>query len=297
MPLDRDALWDMMVMVRIAEEGSLSGAARKLHVTPSAITRQLQRLEARLNTRLIQRTTRASALTEAGERYVASARAVVAQAEAAEREVSEAQEALAGRLRISAPTLLGQHLVARAVAELITTWPALRVELRLADSFTDLVREDIDVALRISDALAGDALRARKLATLPVILCASPAYLAAHSVPTHPSQLAAHTCLQLEHAPGGVRWELTRELHTCAVEVRAALLSNSLAALSTSARASAGIVALPAYLARPAFEAGELAHVLPGWELPPQVLWAVHARGPHLSARVRRFIEVMERQL
>lgn len=297
MPLHPDSLRDMQTLVAIARAGSLSGAARLLGCAPSTVSRQVAGVEARLGARLLQRSTRACALTDAGERYVARAQALLAEIEAAEREVSAAEATPRGRVRVSAPTTLGQHLVAQATAAAVTRWPALQVELRLSDGFADLVRDEIDVAVRIQEQLVGDGLWASRLGRLPMRLYAAPSYLERRGAPEAPASLAEHGCLLLAHAPWGARWPLRRGAEVLEVEVGGGVVSDSLSALLSCARFGAGIAALPVYLAAPWERLGELAAVLPGWELPPHQVWAVHASGAHAPARVRCVIEALREVL
>ncbi len=182
----------MAAFTAVVEADSFSGAARRLGLSKSAVSRQIARLEDRLGARLLNRTTRRLSVTEVGLAYYERAARVVAEAREAELAVGRLHEAPRGTLRVNAPMSFGQLHLAPAIPELLARYPELALDLSFSDRMVDLIEEGFDVAIRIAE-LADSSLIAKKLAPARLVLCASPAYLAAHGRPETPSALGATT--------------------------------------------------------------------------------------------------------
>jgi LysR family transcriptional regulator, regulator for bpeEF and oprC len=210
-----DTLRAAVVVLRVAEAGSFAGAARELGVTPAAIARLVGRFEATHGARLFRRSTRALSLTPDGERFLAEVRGpALALAAAASR--LGAPVGVAGTVRVTAAASLAPTLL-HALASLLERYPALRVELSLDDHFADLGGGRWDLAVRIAPRIADASLLARRLAPLPLVTLAAPAYLARHGTPLTPDDLAKHRLIGLRfpatgrvmpwlfRAPGGTR--------------------------------------------------------------------------------------------
>jgi DNA-binding transcriptional LysR family regulator len=189
-----DRLRLLETFVRVVESGSFSAVAREERTTQSAISKQVQALEAQLGTRLLARSTRRQSLTEAGQLYFERCRQVLDTLEEARIEVHRTEQEISGSLRVAAPVAFGRlHLVPRLPA-LYARHPRLRVELQLDDSFVDLVSAGIDVAFRVGE-LKDSGLVARRIGTAHRATLAAPAYLERHGEPLHPDELQRHNCL------------------------------------------------------------------------------------------------------
>ena len=188
------AFTDMEIFARVITAGSLSAAGRELGLSPAVVSKRLKRLEERLGTRLLQRTTRQIALTEAGRGFHDRVVQILASIEEAEAYVSRRSDVARGTLKISAPTSFGRLHVAPHLGRFLETNPGLTVNLSLSDDFTDLVKDGVDVAIRIAE-LTDSSLVARRLAPNHRLLCATPDYLAAHGTPAGIADLARHALL------------------------------------------------------------------------------------------------------
>ena len=243
--------------------------------------------------RLLQRTTRAVALTEAGETYRQALGGLLAQAEEAERAAVAFHTEAVGRLRISAPPDLGPAHLAPVIARYLAVFPGVRVELELSTRPVDLIAEGFDLAIR--GALAVEpSLVTRQVGLSPIVVCASPAYLEAHGTPGRPEELAGHACLHFAGLRWGRAWHFAREgeagPETVRVPIVPRLEANDGPTLVAAALAGAGIALEPAFVVGPAIRDGRLRPILPDWSLPEVPLHAVYPASRHIAQKVRRFV-------
>ncbi|AKV00580.1 Transcriptional regulator, LysR family [Labilithrix luteola] len=285
--VERDALWEMNVVASVIDGGSVAAAARALRLTPSAVSKQLARVEQRLGVRLIERTTRRLRPTAAGLRYREHAVRLLRNLSDAEDDVRADSRVPRGLVRVTAPTLFGQEVVAPVLARFLLRFPEVEVELILDDAFVDLVKERIDVAVRVASQLPPSGLLARKVGDIEYWLVASPAYLERRAVPARPSDLSVHACLDLAHAPDRGHWRMTEGGRAQVVDVSGPLVSTSLPALHNAALEGLGIAQIPRYLAQRPIDEGRLVRVLPNAVLPGRFAFALHAAGALAPARVR----------
>ena len=192
-----DRLEAMSLLVSVAEAGSLSAAGRKLGVPLPTVSRKISDLEAHLKTRLLTRSTRKLALTDAGAAYVAAAKRILDEVSEAERAASGEHAAPRGDLVITAPVVFGRLHVLPVIAEFLARWPEINVRLVLADRNLHLIDDHIDIAVRIG-ALADSALVATRVGAVRNVVCGSPAYFAAHGVPERPEDLATLTAVTFD---------------------------------------------------------------------------------------------------
>lgn len=295
--MDRDALWQMQLVVATVDEGTIAGAARRMRVTPSAVSKHLLAVERRIGVRLIQRTTRSLRVTEAGARYIEQARAALAAVEAVEARASSEQSALKGPIRISAPTLLGQELLAPVIARFVKTFPEVHVDLDLADRFVDVVSEPIDVAVRIARRLPSAEYIVRRIGEIRWVLVASTQYLAEHKRLRRLEDLAEHACLELRHADDRGRWRFVRNGKQVLVSVRGPLTCSNLIALRHAIRQGVGIAQVPTYLVTSDLASGRLVTVFPRSVLESRALFLVQPSRAFVPHRVRALCDVLAREL
>lgn len=282
-------LTDLEIFARVVSAGSLSAAGRELDLSPAVVSKRLRRLEDKLGTRLLQRTTRQIALTEAGQGYYERVVPILAGIEEAEAYVMRRSTMARGTLKISAPTTFGRMHIAPHLAPFMRDNPDLNVNLVLSDDLVDIVGDGFDLAIRIAE-LEDSSLVARRLASVKRILVAAPDYLDQHSMPRQFSDLSQHVCL----APhNGEPWKLTDEQgasHQHRPE--GPLLTNSSEVIRQATLAGVGIALRSTWDISAELARGELVHILPEYEASRNVsLYAVYPSRRFLPAKVRLFID------
>ncbi|SHH30673.1 LysR family transcriptional regulator [Ferrimonas marina] len=258
---------DALLFAKVAELKGISAAARALGLPKSRLSRRIAALEQSLQVRLLERTTRSVALTDAGRQFYQHCRRIQEESELAQASLEQLKGEPRGRLTISASVALGQHLLAPHLGEFMARYPAIEVVLRLDNRRVDLVQEGIDLAVRVG-ALEDSSLICRQLASAKARLYAAPSYLAQHGTPEQPEALSEHRQLVMTDASQAGQWPLQQGAQRQVIELNPVLRCNDITSLVTLAQSGTGIVALPDYLVRTQREAGTLVSVLPGWSLP-----------------------------
>jgi len=281
---------DIRSFIAVVESGGFGRAAHQLGLAKSVVSRRITRLEADLGARLLSRTTRGVAATEAGLEFKTRGERILADLVAARESVAEAS-AVAGRLRLSMPLTFGNRHVAPLLGELASRHPRLEIDAEASDRYVDLIGERFDAAIRIG-MLKDSSLVARRIAPVHGIVAASPAYLASKGSPATPLDLARHECLLYT---GTVSPDWTFRMGKRRVSIRPAgrLRSDSGETLLDWAKAGLGIVLLPTFIASDAIRAGELVPIL--WEYPMQehALYVVRPPGAYVPGKVRVLIDLL----
>ncbi|MCK6443017.1 LysR family transcriptional regulator [Elstera cyanobacteriorum] len=285
-----DRLRAMRVFVGVADGGGFAPAARKLGLTPSAVTRLVAGLEEHLGLRLLNRTTRAVSLTDAGQRYLVRARQLLLDLDEAEALAREERAHPAGRLTVAASNVFGRLHVSPLMCDYLSRHPGVSGELLLSDRNVALVEEGIDLAVRIGD-LADQSVIARRLGAVRRILVATPAYLAGRGVPTHPADLSAHALIHFAIAPGVAEWRFQAEGQDIRLPIHPHYTTNSADAAIWHCARNGGIVRLLSYQVIDAVRAGDLVPLLTAFEPPPLPIHIVHPGGRLVPAKVRAFID------
>ena len=285
-----DRFTALTVFAQVADSLSFSAAAKQLGLTPSAVSKQIAQLEDRLGARLVQRTTRKLALTEAGTAFLPHARQILGALEDAEAAVTNLAEAPRGVLRVSLPTNFAQMHVGPVLPAFLARYPEVRLEVSITDRFIDLVQEGIDVAVRIG-ALNDSTLVARRLAPNRRVVAAAPGYLDRHGRPAVPRDLLTHNCLIYGEPGRSIAWVFNDGSERITVPVGGSLRCNDTEVLLKAALAGAGIVRMSTYVLVDALAAGRLVPLLPTYEVQESEVYAVYPAGRHLSPKVRVFID------
>jgi DNA-binding transcriptional LysR family regulator len=295
-----DTLQKMRVLVRVVEAGSFTAAAQHLNTTTAYASRAVSDLEARLRTRLLNRTTRRIALTEAGERYLHRCEQILACVDQAEAEACDAQARPTGKLKVHAMTGIGQHCVVPLVGRYQQRYRDVKVELTLSQRVPDLLDEGYDVALVLArQDLPDSALVSQRLGSTFSVACASPAYLERHGEPRVPAELGSHTCLQTvtpvfpsnEWAFEGPRGRETFALGT------ANFCVNVADALAVAVAQGMGVGLLPFYSAANGLRSGELVRILPGYTSQHTSVYALYPSRQYLDAKIRTWVEFLREEL
>jgi DNA-binding transcriptional LysR family regulator len=282
---------EMEVFARVVQEGGFSAAARNLDLTPSAVSKLIARLEARLGTRLLLRTTRALTLTEEGEAYHHAALKILQDMNDADRQASGG--AVRGRLRVNATISFGTMFVAPAMPAFLARNPDLIVDLSFTDGIVDLVAEKTDVAIRMGN-LPDSGLIARKLGQSRRVVCAAPSYLECRGMPRTPADLERHDCLTFNFRRARPSWPFRVEGRDVAQPVTGSLVVNNGETMKQMALAGAGVARLGLFHVAAEIADGKLVPLLedcnPG-DL--ELVHAIYVGGGPLPHRVRAFIEHM----
>lgn len=287
-----DRIDAMHAFVAVADLEGFAPAARKLKLSPSAVTRLIAALEERLGARLLQRTTRSVTLTDAGSRYLERARRILADVEEAERAAEGERTRPSGRLVVSAPLGFGRLHVSPVMSAYLKRYPEVSGELRLEDRMINLVEDGIDLAVRIGH-LADSTLVARHVGEMRRIVVASPAYLKARGEPRTPEAIASHDTLQFGSTVGVADWRFLEAGKEVRITYNPRFSSNSSDAAIQYAAEGGGLTRVLAYQAAEALKAGKLRIVLEKFELPAVPIHIVYPTSRLLSAKVRTFIDLV----
>lgn len=286
----------MQVFVSVGEAGGFAAAARKLDVSPAAVTRAIIALEDQLGARLLLRTTRNVRLTDAGRQYYDDARAILASIAQAHDSVSGANAQPRGLLNVTAPVLFGRIFVMPSIAAYMARYPLVDVSAHFVDRVVNLVEEGMDVALRIGH-LPDSSLRAIRVGKMRRVLCASPAYLATHGTPAHPSDLLEHTIVASSALCPRVDWRFGSQGDPVSVRMKPRLIVTSNDSAIQAAVGGLGITRLLAYQVAEQVASGALQLVLETYEETPWPVHVVHREGRHGSSKVRTFIDCLVEDL
>src|SRR4030095_9915832 len=260
-----DKFQSIAAFTRVVEAGSFAGAATRLGVSVSSVSRLVADLEAHLGSRLLNRTTRRISLTEAGRAFHERSIQLLADLEEAETLASEGAAIPRGTLRLSGPVTFGTEHLAPAIARFMQRYPTVRLELELSDRIVDLVDEGFDAAVRIG-AVRGQNLVARRVGATKLVCCASSAYLAAHGEPRTPEDLAKHACLLYQYAPQRDTWPFTdKQGAERRIRVSGPAYANNGAFLAALARDGIGIAYEPDFIVGADVRAGHLVQILRGF--------------------------------
>ncbi len=282
----------MNAFARVVADGSFTDAAEHLGLTRSAVSKVVMELEQLLGVRLLDRTTRRVSPTEAGLAYYERCTAVLAAIEEGELEVARLHQEPRGVLKVNAPMSFGTLHLSRVLAEFMSTYPELRVEMTLDDRYVDPLEAGFDVTVRIGN-LEDSSLVARRIAPARRLLVAAPAYLQAHDIPVRPEDLAKHRCLHYGHSTSAQSWQLRNADKVLHVPIRACLCSNNGEVLRAAAIQGVGIAKLPTFIVADDIQAGRLQVVMCEYPAVDLSIYALYAQHRFLAAKTRAFIDFL----
>jgi DNA-binding transcriptional LysR family regulator len=289
-----DRLDELAVFVAVLETGSLAGAARRLHRSPAAVTRTLAALEARIGARLVERTTRRLAVTDAGRRLADEARALLAAYDTAM--IGEADGPLRGFLRVSAPLVFGRRHVAPVLAAFLDAHPQVSAELMLNDRNLDMVDAGLDAALRIG-ALSDSSLVARRVGEVRRVVVAGPDYLSRRGMPERPADLVEHDVIYSSTQGGPTEWRFEGPRGAQTVRLRPRLMVNAIEPVIEAAVAGRGITRVFSYQVADELADGRLVRLLPEHEPAPIPVQLVTVSARLMPPRVRAFLDFAAAEL
>ena len=270
----------LAIFAKVVEIRSFAGAAAELKLSKATVSKAVSRIEKRLGARLINRTSRRLALTDAGRQLAGRAAHILAEGEAAEDAALAQATVPRGLVRLAAPMSFGVLHIAPLLPEFLATYAEVSVDLHLSDAMVDLVGEGFDAAIRIA-ALPDSSLVARRLCEMPRYLVGSPAYLNKRSRPKHPLHLAQHRCIGYSYTTTPDTWRFTKNGKSATVRPSGPLRVNNGDAMMPALIAGTGLGILPEFILREALAADRLERLLPDWSLPSgAAYWITPPGGP-----------------
>ena len=280
----------MNVYVAVAEEQGFASAARRLGMSPPAVTRAIAALERRLGVKLLNRTTRYVRTTEAGHRYAEDARRVLAELDTIDQAISGSNAEPRGHLAITAPVMFGRMFVMPVLVEYLQRFPAVDVSALLLDRDVNLLTEGLDLGVRIGE-LPDSSMRALTVGSVRQVVCASPEYLRLHGRPERPEDLSTHVLIQSSAVSEVPNWSFSTPQGLRNQRIKPRLVVTSNAAAVEAALADFGLTRLLSYQVAPQLAEGSLQIVLEEFEPRPRPIHIVHREGRFASPTVRSFID------
>lgn len=288
-----DRMTALSVFRRVAELNSFAEAGRRLGLSPAAISKNVAELEAHVGARLINRTTRRMALTEEGRLYLEHVTRGLDALAQADEALGSIKAAPSGTLRISAPMTVTLMRLSEAIPQFMLRHPDLKLDLHLDDRRVDIVREGFDIAIRGSDNLEDSSLIARKLVTMPHVLCAAPSYFKTYGKPVTPFELKALDHIRFSLSGHADTWEFRKDGRTERVAVVARYSVSSSLAVRDALRAGFGVSLMPRPYVERDLKDGRLQSALEDWNSVETTLYAVYSSRQHLAPRIRSFLDFL----
>ena len=292
-----DRFTALKVFRHVVELNSFAAASRRLGLSPAAVSKNVNELEAHLAVRLLNRTSRRMSLTEAGELYYDRVVRLLDDLADADGTIGAMQHSPSGILRVSAPMTVTLVGLATAIPKFLDHYPDVTLDLRLDDRRVNIVEEGFDVALRGSDNLEDSGLIARKLMTMDHVLCASPSYFAKNGAPNHPDELATHNCVQFSLSDHATEWTFEKDGQKVKMPVVGRYKVSSSLAVREALRAGFGISLIPRMYVEEDLEAGRLSTALAEWASDATTLYAVYPSRRYVVSKVRAFVDFLIEEL
>lgn len=288
-----DRLRALEVFVAVAESGSLAGAAKAMSMSAPSVTRIVGELEAELGALLFHRSTRATTLTDPGRSFLSDARRILDDYQASRDAVRGSHRAPKGVLRLTAPTLFGQHYISPVLLEFLDRFAEVEAEAVYLDRVVNLIDEGFDVAVRIGE-LSDNNLMATRVGSVRRVVCAGAAYLSQNGLPRSPADLVEHRIIAARSVTASNEWKFADGK---TVRVRPRVSFSSIPAAISAAKADWGLTRVLSYQIGPDIDAGDLKVVLSEFEPKPLPIHIVHAEGRNVSAKVRAFVDLAAARL
>jgi DNA-binding transcriptional LysR family regulator len=285
-------LEEMHIFLRVVETGSITKAAEQMNIAKSAVSKRLFLLEQRLGIKLINRTTRKSSLTEAGQHYYQRSKLILDEVDELNSQTSSSKRALEGTLNIAVPLSFGLTHLAPALDLFLQQHTDLKLKINFSDQKIDIVEQGVDLAFRIGE-LDNSTLQARKIAPINHVLCASPEYLKLHGKPKTPDELKQHKILKYGSADQSGLKFLSQDGKEQVMHLEAHIIANNGDFLKSLAESSHGISYLPSFIVWQSLATQTLIPVLPTFKLPTMHAYAVYPANRHLPLKVRSLIDFL----
>lgn len=291
-----DRLHQMQVFVCVAEEAGFAAAARRLEMSPPAVTRAVAALEGDIGVKLLKRTTRQVKVTEAGYRYLQDAKRILAEVTAADEAAAGVHAKPQGRLAVTAPMLFGRMFVLPAITDYLQQYPDVSVDTVFLDRVVNLLDEGLDVGVRIG-ALPDSGMRALRVGSVRIVLVASPAYLAEAGLPDSPAALSQHALIVSKAISFTKNWRFSGTVGDFDLKVDSKLSVTTNDAAIAAAMQGVGVARVLSYQVASELQSGHLQTLLSEYEPPPLPVHIVHREDRAAPAKVRSFIDLLAGRL
>ncbi len=291
-----DTFSTIPIFTAVVELGSFSEASRKLGITKSAVSKRISTLETHLGAKLIQRTTRKLSLTEAGEQYYSYIHRAKSLVNEGEDAISSLQGSPKGHLKVSVPMVFGELHIAPLLSEFLRLYPDIKLNLSMDDKVVDLVKDGLDMTLRIG-ALSDSNLVARKLSPCHSVLCASPGYLEKYGTPTAINDLKQHNCLYYSYFRSGIEWTFYGPSGLERIKPEGNIQVNNSNVLKQLMLDDVGICQMPLFLVEHEIGNGTLIPILEQYRLPEHGIYAVYPERAFMPAKLKVFLDYLEQKL
>ncbi len=292
-----DRIYAFQLAMIVLKEGSFVAASRRLQVSPSNITKEIQKLEDYLGVKIFKRTTRSLTLTQEGKIALERARNILNDLHELEDHVHGSVDTFQGSMRVTAPTTLGQNLLSKYLAQYQLDHPYIDLDLRFTDRILDPVEQDIDLSIRTAFSLKDSSLYVKNLGELERVIVASADYLSHFKVPRNPDNLNKHNCLLYMRGDSPFIWSFNKGRQNRNIHVQGTYKSNNLLSLIKACELGVGILNIPRYLVKEQIEEGSLKVLFKSWRLPAHSIFLLSSRKPSESKRLRTMVEFLSESL
>ena len=279
------------IFIAVVDTNGFAAAARKLNISPPAVTRAINELETQLNVRLLTRTTRKVRVTDAGARYVEDCRRIIAELSEADESVGGSHGAPRGRLTLTAPVLFGSKFVTPIVAEYLQTYPEVSASCLFLDRIVNMMDEGIDVAIRIGE-LPDSSMQSIRVGQMRRVICAAPGYLKQHGIPRKPEDLQNHSIISANSMDSSPEWTLMEDGVARVIKLQSRFTTSSNDSAIAATAGGFGLTRLLSYQIADFLRAGQLKTLLGQCEPPALPIHVVHREGRHASKKARAFIDL-----
>lgn len=288
-----DKLESMYAFTQVVEEGSFAAAARKMQMSRSYINKLVIDLENQLGVQLLYRTTRQVTPTDTGRAYYEHCVNILAAIDEVELAITQQNTEPKGTLKINAPMSFGIAYLAQKIADFMSFYRDIKIQLTLEDRFVDPIQEGYDLVLRIGSVAQSPNLVVQEITTIDRVICAAPSYLENKGIPQDIYDLKNHSCLHYGYLATGNQWQLKKGEEIYQISVNSICCCNNGQVLKDLAIRGLGIVLLPTFLIKPELEKKELQIILPDYYLPPLKLCLIYPVNRHLSTKIKLFTQFL----